>query len=258
MHNETEPPLVDEPVLLTRRSGATAHVRGAFARPFADTMTLTERSIMKTTRMMLLGVLLAACGGSKGGTAMNPTPSPVEPQPAPAPVTSNDPPTATPVPAAPAPAPQPVAPPTVTATAELKAVKGDAAMGTISFVREGSGPVVIYAELSGMKKKGTHAFYIHQNGDCSGNGKKVGAHLDPTKAKHGPPASSERHAGDLGNLVGDDTGKATFSMTTDSITIEGDRPDSVLNRSIVIHAQKDDKVGNGGPALACGVITLKI
>jgi Cu/Zn superoxide dismutase len=38
--------------------------------------------------------------------------------------------------------------------------------------------------------------------------------------------------------------------------MEGDRPDSILNRAVVIHAKKDDKKGNGGAALACGVITL--
>lgn len=219
-------------------------------------MTLTERSTMNTTGMMLLGVLLAACGGSKGGDAMSPAPSRVERQPV-AVATRDEPPTPAPVVVAPVVAPV-VVPVTVTATAELKAVKGDASMGKISFVREGSGPVVIYAELSGMKKKSTHAFYIHQIGDCSSTGKKIGAHLDPTKAKHGPPASSQRHAGDLGNLIGDDAGNATFSMSTDSVTIEGDRPDSVLNRAIVIHAKPDDKAGNGGPPLACGVITLSI
>lgn len=240
----------------TRGSGRYRPCEGGFARPFADTMTLTERSIMNTTGMMFVGVLIAGCGGSNGGNAVAPRSSLVEPQPAPATVTA---------PAeAPAAAPvvpevaAPAKPPTVTATADVKAVKDDASMGKISFVREGSGPVVIYAELSGMKKNGTHAFYIHQNGDCSGKGKKVGPHLDPTKAKHGPPASSQRHAGDLGNLTSDDASNATFSMTTDSLTIEGDRPDSVLNRSIVIHAQKDDKTGNGGPALGCGVITLSI
>ena len=49
---------------------------------------------------------------------------------------------------------------------------------------------------------------------------------------------------------------AMFAMTTDSVTIEADRPDSVLNRAIVIHSNKDDKAGNGGAPLACGVLAL--
>jgi Cu-Zn family superoxide dismutase len=147
-------------------------------------------------------------------------------------------------------------PVTVTATAELTAMKGDASMGKLTFVREDAGPITIRGEFTGLKKNGEHAFYIHKNGDCSKRGTKVGAHLDPTGAKHGPPASSQRHAGDLGNLTADDAGNATFTMTTDSVTIEADRPDSVLNRAIVIHTKKDDKAGNGGPALACGVIAL--
>jgi len=85
----------------------------------------------------------------------------------------------------------------------------------------------------------------------------VGGHLNPTKAKHGPPSSANRHAGDFGNLTADEEGNATFSMTTDSVTMEEGRADSILGRAIAIHAKKDDKKGSGGPVLACGVITLQ-
>jgi superoxide dismutase, Cu-Zn family len=157
-----------------------------------------------------------------------------------------------PAPVEPAPPPAPM-----TATAELKAVKDDAAMGTITFTKRDDGKIVIEGTFSGLKKKGTHALYIHEKGDCSKKGANVGGHLNPTKAKHGPPSSGSRHAGDFGNVTADDTGAATFTMETDSITMDDiGRADTIVNRAIVLHEKKDSKSGNAGKPLACGVITV--
>jgi superoxide dismutase, Cu-Zn family len=237
---------------------------------------------MKKIGMLFACVMLAACGGgssSKG--AREPAPEPVAMETAEADTTAADEtlPTAqdttfaAPKPAQPTgptepaetvdpmsdtePMPaEPVAQAPTTATAELIAVKGGASLGTITFERNAEGAIMIYGTFTGLKKNGVHALYIHENGDCSKKGKAAGGHLNPTKAKHGPPASSQRHAGDFGNLTADEDGNASFSMTTDSVTMEGDRPDSVVNRAVIIHAKKDDKKGSGGAALACGVITL--
>ncbi len=206
---------------------------------------------MRQIGMLFVCLLATACGGKSSGPS----------QPAPTETAEPDPTTAMPEPTTPeptpepepAPPPEPPAPPPVVATAELKAVKGDTSMGTITFEKDPEGKVVINGQFTGLKKKAVNAFYIHEGADC----KKPGGHLNPTKAKHGPPASSIRHAGDFGNLTADDTGAATFAMTTDSVTLEADRPDSVVNRVIAIHAKKDDKAGSGGAVLACGVIQLK-
>jgi Cu-Zn family superoxide dismutase len=156
-----------------------------------------------------------------------------------------------PAPAEPAPPPAPM-----TATAELKSVKDDSSMGTITFTKRDDGKIVIEGTFSGLKKKGTHALYIHEKGDCSKKGANVGGHLNPTKAKHGPPSSGNRHAGDFGNVTADDTGAATFTMETDSVTMDDiGRADTIVNRSIVLHEKKDSKSGNAGKPLACGVIT---
>jgi Cu-Zn family superoxide dismutase len=146
------------------------------------------------------------------------------------------------------------APTVATATAQMKSIKDGTPMGTVTFERNDEGQIVITGEFTGLKKNSVHALYIHENGDCSNKGKKVGAHLNPTKAKHGVPSSSVRHAGDFGNVTADDSGTATFSMTTDSVTMEADRPDSILNRAVVLHSKKDDKKGSAGTPLACGVI----
>jgi Cu-Zn family superoxide dismutase len=217
-------------------------------------------------KILFATLFLAACGGSsKQPQEPKPEPKPmrasVEPEqqlPEPSKETLAAPnPMPDPVPA-PEPAPVPEPPKTLTATAALTDVKSGDPMGTVTFERGEDGMITITAELTGLKKNSAHAFYIHENGDCSAKGKKVGAHLNPTKAKHGPPASSERHAGDFGNVTADETGHVTFTMMTDSITMDDiGRADTIINRSVVIHTKKDDKKGSAGAPLACGVITLQ-
>jgi Cu-Zn family superoxide dismutase len=228
---------------------------------------------MKKIGLSFVCVVLAACGGSsKSSTQPQPVAAASEPAPmatpeaepeqavyaAPGPGGSKKPPTDDSMgdePAQPEPPAQP-APTMLKAKAELKAVKDDASMGTVTFEAGPEGQISIVGDFSGLKKNGVHAFYVHENGDCSNKGKKVGKHLDPTKQKHGPPSSSTRHAGDFGNLNADESGNATFEMMTDSITLESDRADSVLGRAIVVYAKKDNKKGNPGAPLACGVIEL--
>jgi Cu-Zn family superoxide dismutase len=229
---------------------------------------------MKKIGLLFACVLVAGCGGGKRDTKepVAQAPAPVEPaavEPAtyaPDEPTEAEAPTAEEEPAAPAEedttmayAPPKQEPATVIATAELKAVKDDASMGTITFENAGDGTITITGEFTGLKKNGVHAIYIYENGDCSKKGKKIGKHLNPTKQKHGPPDSATRHAGDFGNLTADEAGNATFSMTTDSLSLDPNdigRADTIVNRAVVIHTKKDTKKGNAGAPLACGVITL--
>lgn len=141
------------------------------------------------------------------------------------------------------------------ARAEIKMLTGDTSVGTMTFEQKGTA-IAISGQFSGLKK-GAHALYIHEKGDCSDKGRKVGGHLNPTKAKHGPPASPQRHAGDFGDLTFDKDGNATFAMETDSITLEQGRADSVVGRAVVIYSKKDSKSGKAGSPMACGVIQLE-
>ncbi len=157
--------------------------------------------------------------------------------------------------ATPASAPAPEPPPAASlARAEVRMLKGDKPLGTMTFSRSGS-VVTITGEFSGHKK-GDYALYVHDKGDCSDRGRKIGGHLNPTGAKHGPPASPQRHAGDFGNVTFDKEGNATFSMETDSVTLEADRPDGVVGRAVVVYSRKDNKSGKPGSPLACGVVML--
>jgi Cu-Zn family superoxide dismutase len=142
------------------------------------------------------------------------------------------------------------------AEAELKLLRTGASIGTLGFMQSG-GTTTMTGKFAGLPP-GEHGFHIHEKGDCGGkNAKNAGGHLNPTGVKHGPPESSTRHAGDLGNLVVDEDGNATFDMATDSLTVAAGA-DSVVDRAVIIHAKKDDgksqPSGNSGDPIACGVI----
>jgi Cu-Zn family superoxide dismutase len=156
----------------------------------------------------------------------------------------------------------PPAPDASTKTAEANIVmlgKDGTAVGTLSFEQTDKG-VVMKGTFTGLKP-GPHGFHIHEKGDCGGkDAKNAGKHFNPTGAKHGPPESGTRHAGDFGNIVADKEGNASFEMTTDSLTVSPGA-DSVLGKAVIIHGKKDDgksqPAGNSGPPIACGVINAK-
>jgi len=235
-----------------------------------------KRSSMKWQVMGLF--LMIGCGGADTDRSSMPRATPPDQQPASTPTTQQEEPytpaptagvttpseagmpapgesaapQATPPTLTPAPKPEP---PTLRAAADLKMIKGGASVGTITF-EERDGQVIIAGRFSGLPP-GPHGFHIHEKGSCANKGKAAGEHLNPTKAKHGPPESATRHAGDFGNLTVDKEGNASFEMTTDSLTVKPGA-DSVTNRAIIIHAKKDDgktqPSGGSGMVLACGVI----
>ncbi len=222
--------------------------------------------MMKTpiaTVVLLAGLI--GCGSSNKQTnqpepaaqAMerSETAEPVATTPTPAPAIPEEAPTAT-EPAAEETPTMPTPQPSDRAEAELKLLKTGASIGTLGFMQSG-GTTTMTGKFAGLPP-GEHGFHIHENGDCGGkHAKNAGGHLNPTSVKHGPPESSIRHAGDLGNLVVDDDGNATFDMATDSLTVAAGA-DSVVDRAIIIHAKKDDgkgqPSGNSGDPIACGVI----
>jgi Cu-Zn family superoxide dismutase len=88
--------------------------------------------------------------------------------------------------------------------------------------------------------------------------------VNPHNKTHGAPSDSERHVGDLGNFKTDAQGNATGSVSDKFIKLIG--PESVLGRTVVVHAGTDDlgkgdneeskKTGNAGARPACGVIGI--
>lgn len=88
--------------------------------------------------------------------------------------------------------------------------------------------------------------------------------VNPHNKTHGAPSDSERHVGDLGNFKTDAQGNAEGTVSDKFIKLIG--PESVLGRTVVVHAGTDDlgkgeneeskKTGNAGARPACGVIGI--
>jgi len=122
----------------------------------------------------------------------------------------------------------------------------------------------IHAEFNGFPPNSKHGFHIHQYGDLSEGCKTAGGHYNPFAKNHGGPNESERHVGDLGNIVADKDGKVVFDLQDNQVMLCG--PYSVIGRSLVVHADEDDlgkgsfedskTTGHSGSRVACGIIGL--
>lgn len=144
-----------------------------------------------------------------------------------------------------------------TASATLEPRSGSNVRGTVTFTQVGD-LVRVSGTVTGHTK-GPKGFHIHDKGDCSAqDGMSTGGHFNPTKSKHGGPYSDVKHAGDLGNLNFNAAGEAKFSFVVGDISVTSSRPDGIIGRAVIVHAQADDMktdpTGNAGGRVACGVI----
>jgi superoxide dismutase, Cu-Zn family len=139
----------------------------------------------------------------------------------------------------------------------LQPVGDSRVTGTVTFEQTPAG-VQVHARLAGLEP-GEHGFHIHEFGDCSAKDAScAGAHFNPAGLPHGGPDSAKRHAGDLGNILADSQGNAEYQRLDKVIELDG--PRSIIGRSIVVHAGRDDLTsqpsGNSGGRSACGVIGI--
>jgi len=147
------------------------------------------------------------------------------------------------------------------AVAKLSAKGGSQVRGEIKFTQVGS-HVRIEGEVTGLAP-GARGLHIHEKGDCSAaDAASAGGHFDPREPKnwstrHGGPHTAERHAGDLGNIVFDQSGKAVVNMMVGGIAVDRG-PIGIIGRALVVHFQADDlktdPTGDAGARAACGVI----
>ena len=137
--------------------------------------------------------------------------------------------------------------------------------GLVSFHQENySAETKIVANVRGLNPNSLHGIHVHEFGDLTQGCTSAGAHFNPANLTHGGPRDEIRHYGDLGNVKTDEKGNGYLAMTDKLITLFGDN--SVVGRSVVVHAREDDlgrggneesmKTGNAGARLACGVIGL--
>lgn len=144
---------------------------------------------------------------------------------------------------------------TTKAIAVLQPTAGSSVAGTVTFTSSGD-EVKMVADITGLKP-GKHGFHVHEFGDCSSpDGKAAGGHFNPTNHQHGAPDAADRHAGDLGNIEADASGKAHVEMSDKMLKLSGN--DSIVGHSVIVHEKADDlktqPTGDSGGRVACGVI----
>ncbi|XP_075989903.1 copper chaperone for superoxide dismutase [Anticarsia gemmatalis] len=133
-------------------------------------------------------------------------------------------------------------------------------MGVIRFQQSTEGPLVADGSIDGLSS-GLHGLHVHDTGDLSQGCNSIGGHYNPLGAPHGAPSDevSSRHAGDLGNIVADETGRATFRIVDNVLKVM-----DIIGRSVAVTDKKDDlgrgssptsKIdGDSGKPVACGII----
>lgn len=146
---------------------------------------------------------------------------------------------------------------TTKAIAVLHPTSGSNVAGKVTFTAAGD-QVKIVADITGLTP-GKHGFHIHEFGDCSDpKGASAGGHFNPTNHQHGAPDATDRHAGDLGNVEADTSGKAHLELTDKSMKLTGS--EAIVGHAVIVHEKGDDlktqPTGDAGGRVACGVIGI--
>lgn len=144
------------------------------------------------------------------------------------------------------------------AAATLAPTQGQTAAGNMKLWSFDNG-VHIVGTITGVKAGDTHAFHVHETGDCSApDGTSAGPHFNPGDHVHGQPDQGEHHLGDMPNQVADDSGTLKIDVTIAGATLRDGGPNDLIGRAFIVHAQPDDYTsqpsGNAGARIACGVI----
>ncbi|CAL8242037.1 unnamed protein product [Merluccius merluccius] len=131
--------------------------------------------------------------------------------------------------------------------------------GVVRFLQLSEECCVIDGTLDGLAP-GPHGLHVHALGDLTSECLSCGDHYNPFGRQHGGPEDSERHVGDLGNIVAGPDRRASFRLEDRQLKVW-----DVIGRSLVVDAGEDDlgrgghtlskETGNSGKrVLACGII----
>ncbi|PLR99281.1 superoxide dismutase family protein [Bacillus sp. T33-2] len=150
---------------------------------------------------------------------------------------------------------QKIQPPVNTTVVELKDIHGDT-IGTAAFAQLDN-HVFLKVRASGLTP-GKHGFHIHQDPILKNDFATAGGHFNPTGHQHGHENRAGAHLGDMPNLVADANGKVDQMILLDNITLKEGALNSIVGRSLIIHAAEDDGItdpsGNSGARIAGGNI----
>ena len=138
------------------------------------------------------------------------------------------------------------------ARAQIAPVGGGGVSGSVTFARV-EGGVRVKAALDGLSRSDFHAFQILRGRDCSADpAVHLGADAGtPHGGPYAPPGL--RHAGDLGNVRGDD-GEGRYDRVDPVLTLDGTA--SLVGRAVVLRAGRDDASspdGAAGDVVGCGI-----
>uniref|UniRef100_A0A8D0GLC5 Superoxide dismutase copper chaperone n=1 Tax=Sphenodon punctatus TaxID=8508 RepID=A0A8D0GLC5_SPHPU len=142
------------------------------------------------------------------------------------------------------------------AVAVLSGTRG--VQGVVRFLQVSQERCLVDGTIDGLAP-GLHGLHVHEFGDITSFCDSCGDHFNPDGDHHGGPLDMHRHAGDLGNVQANDSGRASFRMEDSQLKVS-----DVIGRSLVVDAGADDlgrsshplsKVsGNSGERVACGII----
>jgi Cu-Zn family superoxide dismutase len=146
------------------------------------------------------------------------------------------------------------------AIAVLASASASRVSGSVTLVPMGKG-LHLTGEVGGLPANSTHAFHIHEKGDCSAaDASSAGPHFNPFNAAHGKAGSGAHHAGDMNNLTADAEGVAKINVHLEGVTLGGGAVNDVAGRALIVHAAADDyasqPAGNAGARVACGIIKI--
>lgn len=130
--------------------------------------------------------------------------------------------------------------------------------GVVRFLQLSPERCLIDGTIDGLQP-GAHGLHVHALGDLTQDCLSCGDHYNPFGKPHGGPGDSERHVGDLGNIMAGEDGRASFRLEDEQLKVW-----DVIGRSLVVDEGEDDLgrgshplssvTGNSGERLACGII----
>lgn len=127
--------------------------------------------------------------------------------------------------------------------------------GVTRFIQVDAGTCVVEGTIDGLSP-GHHNLHVHECGDLSQGCDSTGDIFNPYGSPHGGPDDFRRHVGDLGKVLADQTGRASFRITDNILKVS-----DIIGRSLVVKEGSDDLGQGDGPesksterGIACGVI----
>ena len=173
------------------------------------------------------------------------------------------PPTAPAVPEIAEPAPAPAQTQLAASARATLAAVGDSGVGGDLVFNIDNGGVRVTGTLTGLKPGATHAFHVHEFGDCSApDASSAGGHFNPAQQPHGNrEGGGPHHAGDIPNQVAGDNGEAKVDQLLTGLEIASGGANDIVGKGVIVHADADDyttqPTGNAGGRIACGVVELE-